>query len=221
MYFTTVSWLKHGHVSMLWIIYMIWCLLCRGWVVSATHLWCAVIKAYLVANLSTQCALHLLGHPLGHCDGSHSAGLGDADFAIFTNTYTKKESGGWREKPMIPSVSQLKNSCLHLLDEGTVEVVLFSRCQSHRWQPEKCSPWQPQSARLCADRSAGVSTLWSPILLIWTFSGNSDQRYRPADMSVKSWTDRSKYWPQQWGTRFSWYPQTVFKLTKWVLLLHF
>lgn len=60
----------------------------------ASHLRCAVIEAYLVANLSTQSALHLMGYPLGHCDGSHTAGLGDADFAIFTNTYTKKKQGG-------------------------------------------------------------------------------------------------------------------------------
>lgn len=61
------------------------------WVLFASHLWCAVIKAHLVANLSTQSALHLLGYPLGHCDGSHPAGLGDADFAISTHTCNEKK----------------------------------------------------------------------------------------------------------------------------------
>lgn len=70
-------------------LFMTWCLLCGGWAISVTHLRCEVIEAYLVANLSTQSALHLLGHPLCHCDGSHSAGLSDDDFSIFTNTYTK------------------------------------------------------------------------------------------------------------------------------------
>lgn len=109
----------------------------------ASHLRCAVIEAYLVANLSTQSALHLMGYPLGHCDGSHSAGLGDADFAIFTNTYTKKKQGGGggHEKPMVPPVSKLKTPhyqgqgsrmTAYLPDGGTVEVVWSSRCQSHR-----------------------------------------------------------------------------------------
>lgn len=114
----------------------------RGWVVFAPHLWCAVIEAHLVANLSTQSALHLLGYPLGHCDGSHSAGLGDADFAIFTNTYTKREGSGchtfiltWQNSHC---QGQDSKTTAYLLDADTVEVVWFSRCRSHRWPPEKC-----------------------------------------------------------------------------------
>lgn len=68
---------------------------CRCWVRSVTHLRCAVVKANLVANLSTQSALHLLSDPLGHCDGSHPAGLGDANIAIFTKAYPKR-----RRKPL-------------------------------------------------------------------------------------------------------------------------
>lgn len=61
----------------------------RHGVVFASHLWRAVIEAYLVAHLSTQSALHLLGDPLGHRDGSHPAGLRDANFAIFAKACTE------------------------------------------------------------------------------------------------------------------------------------
>lgn len=54
------------------------------------HLWCAIIEADLVPNIPTQSACHLMGYPLGHCDGSHPAWLGDANFAIFTKTYQRK-----------------------------------------------------------------------------------------------------------------------------------
>lgn len=89
MYFTTVSWLTHSQISRLLRFKEDHLLLGKGWLVFASHLWCAVIKAHLVANLSTQMALHLLCYSLGHCDSSHSARLGDADFAIFTETYTE------------------------------------------------------------------------------------------------------------------------------------
>ncbi len=152
----------------------------QGMSLFASHLWCAVIEAYLVANLSTQSALHLLGDPLCHRDGSHPPRLRDSDFAIFTKTYTKRiESGSqwkchvcilnWENSNTRRRRRRQENSS-YPPDIDTGEAVWFSRCQSHRWPPETGCVWRPGPAWLCAGRSAGVLTrfLLSPIYLIWT-----------------------------------------------------